>query len=192
MTGTSTDHPPSFTVHVRAFTVTGADAGLAGIPTGHLLLLEADALGLPAGHYLCGRITTAFDGCGRTLYPVTSTEATAIEQDGAGLHTSCGAAADWPHPLAIPVEGMRLGELRAFLEQNEDLPEDTLVVLGHPRRDDVSPAMSTFEGGLFVSDLSNRGRSGRFWRPGKSGSPRPEHSVPAIRLAQAATAPPTP
>ncbi|MFI7089513.1 hypothetical protein ACIBUR_38745 [Streptomyces anulatus] len=183
MTGAST-HPLSYFVHVRALAVAGTDAGLTSVPTGDLLLLETDALGLLAGHYLCGRITTAFDGCGRALFPVSDDEATAIEENGASLHTSSGVHAEWPHPVAVPVEGLRLGELRTFLEQNDDLPEDTLVVLGHARHA-VSPAKPTFEGGLFTPDLTDRDGSGRFWRPDQSGQPRPEHSVPALYLARA-------
>ncbi|MFI1189681.1 hypothetical protein [Streptomyces californicus] len=180
MTETS-PHPLSYFVHVRAFAVAGA--GLAGVPTGDILLLEADALGLLSGHYLCGRITTAFDGCGRTLFPVSGDEAATIVGNGAGLHTSPGAHAEWPHPVAVPVEGLRLGELRTFLEQNADLPEDTLVVFGHARHD-VSPAKPTCEGGLFTPDLTDPDGTGRFWRPDQSG-PRPEHSVPALYLARA-------
>ncbi|MFJ1742458.1 hypothetical protein ACIOG4_27765 [Streptomyces microflavus] len=182
MTRTST-HPLSYFVHVRAFAVAGTDAGLTSVPTGDILLLEADALGLLAGHYLCGRITTAFDACGRTLFPVSGDEAAAIEENGGALHTSSGAHAEWLHPVAVPVEGLRLGELRTFLEQNDDLPADTLVVLGHARHD-VSPAAPTCEGGLFTPDLTDRNGTGRFWRPEQPG-PRPEHSVPALYLARA-------
>ncbi|MDW4912614.1 hypothetical protein [Streptomyces californicus] len=175
--------PPSYFVHVRAFAVAGTHAGLTGVPSGDLFLLEADTLGLPSGHYLCGRITTAFDGCGRTLFPVSGDEAALIEENGGGLHTSSGAHAEWPHPVAVPIEGLRLGELRTFLEQNDDLPEDTLIVLGHTQRD-VTPAKPTCESGLFTPDLTDRDGTGRFWHPDQSG-PRPEHSVPALYLARA-------
>ncbi|MFJ8676819.1 hypothetical protein [Streptomyces sp. NPDC093589] len=173
---------------MHAFAIEGAPRGLSAIPTGHLLLLEQDTLGLTAGHYQAGHYQGSLDSGERSLYPVTDAEAASIREEGGRLYTAT-AAPGWPHPFAVAVQGMRLREVRQFLVQHPDLPDDALVVISpatHHLDGENSPAMAGIETGAYVPAMSGHGNYGNFWHSKWSDEPRPDRSIPAVQLSPSA------
>ncbi|MFD3422081.1 hypothetical protein [Streptomyces decoyicus] len=84
---------------------------------------------------------------------------------------------------------MRLRDVREFLAQHPDLPDDALVVVSpadHHSEGDDSPAMPGLEAGAYVPAMSDRGNYGTFWHPKWSEEPRPENSIPAVHLSPSA------
>ncbi|MFI0742457.1 hypothetical protein ACH4PU_30925 [Streptomyces sp. NPDC021100] len=134
--------------------------------------MESETLGLAPGHYQAGPLPLGLDGAGRTLYRVSAAEAAAITAEGATIRTPA-ACPDWPHPFAVPVTGMRLRDLRAFLQQHGDLSDDTAEL-------DVRI-------GWYVPDLCFNGPRGAFWNPRRNASdPRPDRSIPAVLISPSA------
>lgn len=180
---------PRFEVCPPALAVEGVPGGLASVLVGHVLLLEAETLGLAPGHYQAGPLPLGLDGAGRLLYAVTDDEAAAITTEG-GTVRKATAAADWPHPFAVPVAGMRLRHLRAFLRRHQNLADDTLVVIGaadHCHQGEDSPALSAVRVGEYVPDLRAHGPSGAFWDPQwDADEPRPVRSIPAVLISPSA------
>ncbi|MEU6331604.1 hypothetical protein ABZ851_30635 [Streptomyces sp. NPDC047049] len=179
---------PDVTVCTRAFAVQGADTGLASLRTGHLLRLAEDALGLRAGHYQAGHYQGRPEQGQRTLIALSDAEAAAVRQKGATV-SEAAPAPDWSHPFAIAVEGMRLREVRAFLAEHPDLPDDALVVISpaiHHLDGEATPAMAGLDAGAYVPAMDGRGNYGNFWHPDHSDDPRPERSIPAVLLSPSA------
>ncbi|MFE0356492.1 hypothetical protein ACFW2K_22690 [Streptomyces nigra] len=175
---------PSVTISTSAFTVEGHSGGLSAVPTGHLVHLEQDALGLAAGYYQAGHYQGQPAQGQRTFYRVSDAEAAHDMKAGATV-SAAAAAPDWPHPFAICVEGMRLSELRAFLATHPDLPDDTLVLIGpatHHLESEDAPAYPGLDAGAYVPAMNARGNYGAFWHPDHSDEPRPELSIPAVLL----------
>ncbi|MFD9040920.1 hypothetical protein [Streptomyces bottropensis] len=156
------------------------------MPTGHLIHLAEDALGLAAGHYQAGHYQGLPANGQRTLFALSDDEAAASTKEGATV-SKASVAADWHHPFAIAVAGMRLSELRSFLSENPDLPDDTLVLIGpatHPLDVEDAPAERGLDIGAYVPAMSARGNYGEFWHPEHSETPRPALSIPAVLLSQ--------
>ncbi|MFI8932407.1 hypothetical protein ACIG3E_32685 [Streptomyces sp. NPDC053474] len=172
------------TVSTLAFTLDGTPQGLASVRTGHLVHLVEDALGLASGHYQVGHYQGRPERGERSLHAVSAVDAATIRDEGAAVYR---AAPDpsWRHPFATPVNGLRLGEVRAFLSQHADLPDDALVVIGpadHHAEGD-SPALRGITVGAYVPAMSARGNYGDFWSAELSDTPRPERSIPAVHVS---------
>ncbi|MDX3066389.1 MULTISPECIES: hypothetical protein [Streptomyces] len=177
---------PTVTVCTSAFAVEGQTGGLASVPTGHLVHLAEDALGLTAGHYQAGHYQGHPANGQRTLFLLSGDEATGSMNKGATI-SKATVAPDWRHPFAIAVPGMRLSELRTFLTENPDLPDDALVLIGpatHPLDVEDAPAERGLDVGAYVPAMNAGGNYGQFWHPEHSETPRPELSIPAVLLSQ--------
>lgn len=156
------------------------------MPTGHLVHLAEDALGLAAGHYQAGHYQGRPSDGQRTLFVLSTDAAADAAKEGATV-SKAAVAPDWHHPFAIDVPGMRLSDLRAFLAANPDLPDDTLVLIGpatHPLDAEDAPASRGLDAGAYVPSMNARGNYGEFWHPEHSEKPRPELSIPAVLLSQ--------
>lgn len=172
----------SITICPAALAVDGLPGGLTDVPAGHLIHLAYDTLGIPAGLYLTGRAPVLGDH-GRTLYRLADTDEDAAEyrnQAGATVYRG-SAAPTWPHPFAVPVRGITLGQLRA-----SDLPDDAFIVLYQPDEYNEGPSFVPAiepDLGVYVPGLSGHTQhAGEFWNPQWSDEEHPTFSVPAVAL----------
>ncbi|MDX3694969.1 hypothetical protein PV726_32450 [Streptomyces europaeiscabiei] len=170
-------------VHVdtRALDVNGL-AGLGALRLDDVIRLDEPALGMTAGHWRAGFRQATRNGQAVELRQISDAEAGAYAFAGNTVR-SARVSPSWASPFGLELEGMRLSDLRAALENLKDLPDDALVVITsatHPWDGRHSPAETGLSTGRYVPNPTGGGYGDIYY---DEFADRPDEDVPADAVA---------
>ena len=181
------DEPSRYEVNCRALRVDGA-VEFEKLPMGRIVDLTEPLLGIPAGRWVTGPWQREYGATcpTRSLSKAGDKDLEANQAAGHAVVTA-SVAPDWSHPFPLPLEGMRLRDLRNLVSAWNELPEDTLVVLSpgeHPWEGRYSPASTHAGTGLYVPSPVD-GSYGRLYEtdPPDEEDRAPRGAVPALVLS---------